>query len=82
MLYNGKIPPEGLDGKPHTTDFLDMIQPYNNLSPQQQKKLEYISLYHTPLVRPETDLMSANVPKKVHPVVSRHKVTKRKGLYL
>ena len=82
MLYGVKVPPEGLDGKPHTTNFLDMIQAYNNLSPQQQKELENVSLYHSPPVRPGTDLMSSDVPKKVHPVVSRHKVTNKKGLYL
>ena len=82
MLYGVKVPSEGLDGKPHKTDFLDMIQAYNNLSPQQQKELEDIALYHSPPVRPGTDLMSPDVPKKVHPIVSRHKVTKRKGLYL
>ena len=82
MLYGVKVPPEGLDGKPHTTDFLDMIQAYNNLSPQQQEELEHISLYHSPPVRPGTDPMSPDVPKKVHSVVSQHKVTKRRGLYL
>ena len=82
MLYGVKVPPEGLDGKPHTTDFLDMIQAYNNLSAQQQQELEYVSMYHSPPVRPGTDLMSADVPKKIHPVVSQHKVTNRKGLYL
>ena len=82
MLYGVKVPPEGLDGKPHTTNFLDMIQAYNNLSFKQQEELENVSLYHSPPVRPGTDLMSPDVPKKVHPVISRHKVTQKKGLYL
>lgn len=82
MLYGVKVPPEGLDGKPHTTDFIDMIEAYNNLSPQQQQELEQISLYHSPPVRPGTDLMSPDVPKKVHPVVSQHKITHKAGLYL
>ena len=75
ILYGVKVPPEGLDGNPHTTDFLDMIQAYNNLPPQQQEELENVALYHSPPVRPGTDLMSPDIPKKVHPVVSKHKIT-------
>ena len=81
MLYGLKVPPEGLDGQPHTTNFLDMIEAYNNLSPKQQQELEHISLYHSSPVRPGT-IMSADVPKKAHPIISQHKVTNKKGLYL
>jgi taurine dioxygenase len=28
MLYGVEIPPEGIDGHPHTTGFLDMIEAY------------------------------------------------------
>jgi taurine dioxygenase len=82
MLYGVKVPPEGLDGQPHATDFLDMIEAYNNLAPKLQQELENISFYHSPPVRPGTDPMSADVPKKVHPIISQHKITGRKGLYL
>lgn len=82
MLYGVKVPPEGLDGKPHTTIFLDMVEAYNNLSPKQQEELEQISMYHRSPVPRGVDPMSADIPKKIHPLVSQHKVTGRKGLYL
>ena len=76
MLYVLQVPTEGVDGQPHTTEFLDMIQAYNNLEHEHQQKLEYMSMYHKgPSIGPD-------VPKKVHPIVSTHKVTGQKGLYL
>jgi taurine dioxygenase len=82
MLYGVKVPPEGLDGKPHTTNFLDTIAAYNNLPLKLQKELEHISLYHSPPVRSGIHPMSDDVPRKVHPIISKHKITHKKGLYL
>jgi taurine dioxygenase len=82
ILYGVKVPTEGLDGKPHTTDFLDTIAAYNNLSLKLQKELEHISFYHSPPVRSGLHPMSPEVPRKVHPIVSKHKITHKKGLYL
>lgn len=83
MLYGVEIPPEGVDGQPHTTQFLDMIEAYNNLDRSQQQQLEQISLYHMPPIFSKlTSEDVDDVPKKVHPLVSTHKITSRKGLYL
>jgi taurine dioxygenase len=38
-----------------------------------------MSMYHLP---PRTYLPGDNVPMKLHPIVSTHQVTKKKGLYL
>ena len=46
MLYGVTVPPEGIDGQPHRTDFLDMIQAYNNFESQYQQQLEKLSMYH------------------------------------
>ncbi len=74
MLYGVKIPPEDLDGKPHTTLFIDLIEAYNNLSEEKRQKLETDFMYHpSPL---DSQI------RKLHPVVSTHKVTGKKGLYL
>jgi taurine dioxygenase len=53
MLYGVSIPPEGLDGQPHTTDFLDMKQAYNNLQPKHQQELEQVSMYHLSPISPQ-----------------------------
>lgn len=79
MLYGVEIPPEGADGKPHTTEFLDMVEAYNNLSREHQQQLEQISMYHLP---PFLSKSESNLPMKLHPIVSTHKVTGQKGLYL
>lgn len=82
MLYGVEIPPEGVDGQPHTTLFLDMIEAYNNLAPEHQRQLEQISMYHMPPMFSKRTSEEVDVPKKVHPLVSTHKVTAKKGLYL
>ena len=79
MLYGVEIPEEGADGQPHTTQFLDMIEAYNNLEPEHQRQLETTSLYHASPFPPQP---GEDVPMKLHPIVSTHKVTGQKGLYL
>lgn len=81
MLYGVKVPAEGLDGQPHTTDFLDMVEAYNNLEPEHQQQLEQMSMYHLPpfFSKQSND---QEIPKKLHPIVSTHQVTGKKGLYL
>ncbi|MBC6479553.1 MAG: TauD/TfdA family dioxygenase [Hormoscilla sp. GM7CHS1pb] len=81
MLYGVEIPPEGIDGQPHTTEFLDMIEGYNNLDRSHQQQLEQMSMYHTPPVFSKQP-SEVVLPKKVHPIVSTHRVTGKKGLYL
>ena len=79
MLYGVCTPEEGMDGQPHTTDFLDMIQAYNNLEPEYQQELEQLSMYHLAPFYPSSEV---EIPRKLHPLVSTHQITKRKGLYL
>ncbi|MBW4625712.1 MAG: TauD/TfdA family dioxygenase [Brasilonema octagenarum HA4186-MV1] len=78
MLYGVEIP-QGVDGQPHTTEFLDMIEAYNNFEPEHQRQLESMNMYHLSPVFSESE---SDVPMKVHPIVSTHKVTGHKGLYL
>ncbi|MBF2020501.1 MAG: TauD/TfdA family dioxygenase [Hydrococcus sp. C42_A2020_068] len=82
MLYGIKITPAGIDRQPHTTEFLDLIQAYNNLERQRQEQLEQMSMYHTAPMFFKTNDAEADVPKKVHPIVSTHEITGKKGLYL
>jgi taurine dioxygenase len=118
MLYGVEVPKEGVDGQPHTTQFFDMVEAYNNLDCQHQQQLEQMSMYHMPPMFSKTinadvaesragavdgflgikhpacrdftagvpptdgELFKTDVPKKVHPIVSTHKVTGKKGLYL
>lgn len=82
MLYGVEVPKEGVDGQPHTTQFLDMVEAYNNLDCQHQQQLEQMSMYHLPPMFSKTINADVGVPKKVHPIVSTHKVTGKKGLYL
>lgn len=81
MLYGVEVPPEGVNGQPHTTEFLDMIEAYNNLDHQHQQQLEQMSMYHSPPMFSKSSNVE-DVPRKVHPIVSTHKVTGKKGLYL
>ena len=82
MLYSIKVPEEGENGQPHTTEYLDLVEAYNNLAPSQQKELEEVSMYQMPPMFERENLDWDDVPKKVHPIVSTHKVTAQKGLYL
>ena len=82
MLYGIKVPEEGENGQPHTTEYLDLVEAYNNLDSSHQKALEEILMYQMPPVWFWQNLDWDNVPKKVHPLVSTHKVTGKKGLYL
>ncbi len=79
MLYGVEIPPEGLDGEPHTTQFIDTIEVYNNLSAKERQQLETYSMYHLSPILPKE---GEEIPRKLHPLVSTHKVTGQKGLYL
>ncbi|MEH2166770.1 MAG: TauD/TfdA family dioxygenase [Nostoc sp.] len=81
MLYGIQVP-EGVDGQPHTTEFLDMVEAYNNLAPQHQQQLEQMSMYHSPPMFSKKPNVETDVPRKLHPIVSTHKVTGKKGLYL
>jgi taurine dioxygenase len=78
MLYGRDIP-QGINGQPHTTEFLDLIEAYNNLDRDRQKQLEQISFYH---LSPRHSKLAADVPYKIHPAVSTHQITGKKGLYL
>lgn len=80
MLYGVKMPAKDIDGQPHTTEFLDMVEAYNNLEPQHRQQLEQMSMYHLPPMFSQSD--NTDVPMKVHPIVSTHQVTGKKGLYL
>ena len=81
MLYGVEVPPEGVNGQPHTTEFLDMIEAYNNLDRQHQQQLEQMSMYHSPPMFSKSSNVE-DVLRKLHPIVSTHKVTGKKGLYL
>lgn len=82
MLYSIKVPEQGENGQPHTTEYLDLVEAYNNLDISYQKELETISMYQMPPIFAWKNLAWDEVPKKVHPLVSTHKVTGQKGLYL
>lgn len=74
ILYGVEIPIAG-----HTTEFIDMIEAYNNLDSSHQQQLAQMNMYHLP---PRYLKPGSNVPMKMHPVVSTHKVTGKQGLYL
>ncbi|MBD2196344.1 MULTISPECIES: TauD/TfdA dioxygenase family protein [Calothrix] len=82
MLYSIKVPEEGENGQPHTTEYLDLVEAYNNLDSSQQQELAEISMYQMSPIFARPNIAWDDAPKKVHPIVSTHKVTGQKGLYL
>ncbi|MEH1770437.1 MAG: TauD/TfdA family dioxygenase [Nostoc sp.] len=78
MLYGVEVPALDLDGQLHTTQFVDLIEAYNNLDYEQQEELENLSMYH----KAPAFSQEAVILQKAHPIVSTHKVTGKKGLYL
>ena len=82
MLYSIKVPEEGEKGQPHTTEYLNLVEAYNSLEPSHQQELEEISMYQMSPMFDQENLDWDDVPKKAHPLVSTHKVTGKKGLYL
>lgn len=79
MLYGVEIPSEGIDGQPHTTNFLDMVEAYQNLDHQHQQQLQPLWMYHLAAMSPQPGV---EIPRKLHPIVSTHKVTGHYCLYL
>lgn len=79
MLYAVEVPAEDVNGQPHTTKFVDLLEAYENLDHQQKQLLENLSLSH---IAPGFSREAIDVPTKVHPIVSTHKITGKKGLYL
>jgi taurine dioxygenase len=56
-----------------------MVEAYHNLDRPYRQKLEQLSMYHLSPITPQP---GEEIPRKLHPIVSTHKVTGRKGLYL
>jgi taurine dioxygenase len=79
MLYGIEIP-QGVNGRAHTTEFIDLIEAYNNLDKDRQKQLEKVLMHHVAPFFLEEE--NKKPPEKIHPIVSTHKVTGKKGLYL
>ncbi|WGV29101.1 TauD/TfdA dioxygenase family protein [Halotia branconii] len=79
MLYAVKVPKEDINGQPHSTQFIDLIEAYKNLDIERQQQLEKIFLCHK---APSFIKEAVDTPNKVHPIVSTHKITNKKGLYL
>ncbi|WP_414544790.1 TauD/TfdA dioxygenase family protein [Nostoc sp. CCY0012] len=79
MLYAVEVPASDVNGQPHTTQFIDLIEAYKNLDTEKKQQLERISLRHK---GPSFSKEAVDVPSKVHPIVSTHKFTGEKGLYL
>lgn len=82
MAYSIKVPPEGENGQPHTTEFLDLVEAYDNLEPSYQKELAQLSMYQMQPMFEKQNLAWDDIPKKLYPLVSTHKVTEANGLYL
>ncbi|GAA4652202.1 TauD/TfdA family dioxygenase [Kistimonas scapharcae] len=79
MLHVHDVPYKGLDGHPHTTEFLDQLEAWRKLSPERKAELEPIHLLHQP---PVFNPSSKPLPTKSHPLVSEHELIARKGLYM
>ena len=82
MVYSVKVPEEGENGQPHVTEYLDLVGAYQNLDSGYQKELAQLSMYQLPSGFDVKKTPWEEIPKKLYKVVSTHKVTGEKGLYL
>jgi len=55
------------------------VEAYHNLNRQHCQELEQLWMYH---LSPFSPSQAEEIPRKLHPIVSTHKVTGHKGLYL
>lgn len=81
MLYGVKVPLEGKSGYPHTTEFIDLVEAYNNLELTVKKQIQRMYLQHSSPIKAKKNQQQEEW-KKIWPIVSTHKVTGKKGLYL
>ena len=73
MLYNHTIPPDGGGD----TEFASMYAAYEALSPGMKVFLEGLTATHD-----GTRIFGPGTPVSVHPVITRHPVTKREVIYV
>lgn len=82
MDYGAKIPLQGQKGYPQTTDFIDLLEAYNNLEYSIKRQLDRMYLNHDRPILPAAKTNQEECQEKIHPIVSTHKITGKKGLYL
>jgi taurine dioxygenase len=85
MMYSEVVPPVGGE-----TEFADMYEAYDNLSPEMKKKIEgKRAIHNLDFSRtrrhgedPMTAEQKAKVPPIAHPIVRTHPETGRKAIFL
>jgi len=82
MVYGVKTTSPGQKGYPHTTDFIDLLAAYNNLDDSIRRQLERMYLEHADSIESTKNDSEEDEHQKIHPIVSTHKVSGKKGLYL